>query len=85
MQPEYLDDYDPLNATAMGMAFALADEIADAERGRYDLDEGTDAQNARLASLMVRASDYREQSNLRPFEQKVADICSGRIKFLSDW
>jgi hypothetical protein len=82
MQPDYLDDYDPLNAAAMGMAFALADEIAEAEKGRYDLDAETDETNMRMASLMTRAASNHEPARLRPFEQYVQDFCRNADEFL---
>jgi len=82
--PELIDEPDYLDATAMGMAFALADEIADSRKGRYDLDESTDAENAQLASLMTRVADNKETGRLRPFEQYIDDICKGRRKLFAD-
>ena len=83
--PDYLEDFDPLNAVAMGMAFALADEITESKRGaEYSLDEGIDEENRRLASLMTRASDNQERGRLRPFEQYIDDICKGRRKLFED-
>jgi len=83
-RPEFIDEPDYLDATAMGMAFALADEIAESERGQYDLSESTDEENMRLASLMTRAADNRETGKLRPFEQYIDDICRGRRKLFED-
>lgn len=69
----------PLGADGMGMAFALADEIADANRAaQYDLDEDTDAMNMALA--MSSDGDEYYYEKLRPFEQYIDDICKGRRK-----
>lgn len=74
--PESMED-DYLDATAMGMAFALADEIADECRRRYDVDEQTDVENLKMVSLMQMA-DELETRNLRPFEQYIDEICKGK-------
>jgi hypothetical protein len=84
---EDVDPIDPLNATTMGMAFALADEIREAEQegktsSKYDLDENTDEENMRLA--MAVNQTHQDYERLRPFEQYIDDICKGRRKLFGD-
>jgi len=77
-----LDDPDPEGDSGMssqhwGMAFALADEMADERKeGDYDLDERTDDDNMRQA--MRQNPPSGEDKELPKFEQIVQDICQGR-------
>lgn len=79
-----VDDDDPgpdyeLDHMDMAMAFALSDEIRDAERKNYDIDENTDGENwekaEKLAALSTR---HKRGRKLKPFEQYISDICEGR-------
>lgn len=65
-----------LDPDQWGMAFALADELAQEARDSYDLNEGTDEENIREAMRLDRLQNERRE--LRPFEQIVDDICKGR-------
>lgn len=82
---EDVDPIDPFNAATMGMAFALADEIREAERegkDKYTLDEETDEENMRLAMAVNQTNE--EYERLRPFEQYIDDICKGRRKLFGN-
>jgi hypothetical protein len=76
-----LDAPDPEGDSGMssehwGMAFALADEIADERKeGDYDLDERTDGDNFHQAMKQNPPTGDKE---LPKFEQIVQDICQGR-------
>lgn len=65
-----------LDPDQWGMAFALADEMAEEARNDYDLDEDTDERNMQEAMRLDRLQT--QSRNLRPFEQIVDDICKGR-------
>ena len=67
-----------IDGAELGIALALADEIADSER-RYNLNKNTDDENWKnAAKYMSLERRFEKKKNLRPFEQFVDDICSGR-------
>jgi len=67
------------DATIMGLALSFADEIARENKtyaqSKYDVNERTDIENMKMASLLDRGGRSRI---LTPFEQHVDDICKGR-------
>lgn len=71
--PHDRDDNMQLDGTEMGMAFALASEMAESDC-HYDVDEKTDQENWDKAMRVTPLSSRHEtRSNLRPFEQYVHD------------
>jgi hypothetical protein len=73
------DDYRGMSSEHWGMAFALADEIAEEERLKksqeYELDENTDEENYRQAMLQNPFANQKPESN---FDRIINEICSGR-------
>jgi hypothetical protein len=84
---------DIMGPEEMGLAFALAEEMRDAEYETeeedfnrvFDVDEHTDEDNLKKAmetsSLQAR---HGTKNKLRPFEQYVDDICKGRRPLFED-
>ena len=67
-----------LDPEDLGLALALAEEISDMDRNKYDIDETTDMENIRRASKV--SSDF-SRNRLRPFEQHVANFCNPKNPF----
>ena len=84
-------DLDGIDAITMGMAFALSEEIREANReaqdesdySEYDVDENTDKENLEQIKRLSLSSRF-ETRRLRPFEQYVDDICKGRRPLFED-
>lgn len=77
--PDMIEPDGKIDPTTMGMAFALADEIKDAESGRYSVNEDTDRKNWEQVNRMTSLrSRHETNQRLRPFEQYIDDICRGR-------
>lgn len=82
--PSDRDDNMQLDGTEMGMAFALASEMADSD-SHYDVDENTDQENWNKAMHATPlASRHETKSNLRPFEQYVQDYIRRGFKHPDD-
>lgn len=79
VEPPELDPHDDLDAIEMGMAFAFAETVIDAERKKYDVDENTDQDNwNRVNEVLSLESRHTSKQQLRPFEQYISEICNGR-------
>ena len=80
-----------LGPDKMGIALALAEEIAEERASRYwetedqyDLDENTDKENWERAMKFTSLNNRHKKIKLRPFEQYIDDICKGRRPLFED-
>lgn len=65
-----------LSSEQLGLAFALAEELSKDTVDDRDIDENTDEENFRRA--MLQNPPAGNETELRPFEQIIDDICKGR-------
>lgn len=86
LETEFQGELDrDLNAMHMGMAFALGEEIAEANRKNYEVDELTDAENMEsVVRITALENRHTKKQNLRPFEQYVDDMLNGRRSIYED-
>ena len=76
------DDYGyggiEIAAIESGLAFALAEEIKEAESG-VEVDKNTDRENwDKVSKLLALETRHKEKTRLRPFEKYISDICAGK-------